>query len=53
MIYLFHIQYCFACIGAQPDAVNFWMGDTRAVTSSKLYIHCIHTCLFIDAVGQI
>ena len=22
-------------LGNEPDAVNFWMGDTRAVTSSK------------------
>ena len=25
--------------GKDPDAVNFWMGDGRAVTSSKLLIY--------------
>lgn len=25
----------------QPDAVNFWMGDERAITSSKFYSHLI------------
>lgn len=25
-----------------PDAVNFWMGDERAVTSSKTNIRCKH-----------
>lgn len=24
--------------GAEPDAVNFWMGDERAVTSSKILL---------------
>lgn len=27
--------------GKQPDAVNFWMGDERAVTSSKVLLYLI------------
>ena len=29
------IPWASQAFGKQPDAVNFWMGDERAVTSSK------------------
>lgn len=30
------------CLGKLPDAVNFWLGDQNAVTSSKLL--CVDVC---------
>jgi len=31
--------YCF-CSGMEPDAVNFWFGDGRAVTSREFITNC-------------
>ena len=30
------LEWAKEAFGKEPDAVNFWMGDQRAVTSSKL-----------------
>ena len=30
-----NLEWASKVFGSQPDAVNFWMGDERAVTSSK------------------
>lgn len=32
-------------LGKAPDAVNFWMGDDRAVTSSKLFRYLLTFCV--------
>lgn len=29
------IQFAYEAFNKQPDAINFWMGDERAITSSK------------------
>ena len=31
------IEWAAQAFGSRPDAINFWMGDHRAVTSSKNY----------------
>lgn len=37
----------FDSVGSLPDAVNFWMGDTRAVTSSELgTLYTVHYTLY-------
>lgn len=35
------IPWASEAFGKQPDAVNFWMGDERAVTSSKVSFYLI------------
>lgn len=30
-----HIDWATEAMGQSPDAANFWMGDSRAITSSK------------------
>lgn len=35
------ISWATQAFGKQPDAVNFWMGDERAVTSSKILFNLI------------
>lgn len=32
------ISWASEAFDKQPDAVNFWMGDARAVTSSRYFI---------------
>lgn len=29
------LSFAYEAFNKQPDAVNFWMGDERAITSSK------------------
>ena len=31
------IEWATKVFGSKPDAVNFWMGDERAITSSNLF----------------
>ena len=31
------IQWASELFGSKPDAVNFWMGDERAITSSMMH----------------
>ena len=33
-----HISWASEAFSTKPDAVNFWMGDSRAVTSSCIYL---------------
>lgn len=35
------ISWASEAFGKQPDAVNFWMGDERAVTSSKVLFYLV------------
>lgn len=35
------IPWASEAFGKQPDAVNFWMGDERAVTSSKVLFYLV------------
>lgn len=36
------LQFAHEAFNKEPDAVNFWMGDERAVTSSKCgYQKCV------------
>lgn len=35
------IPWASEAFGKQPDAVNFWMGDQRAVTSSKVLFYLL------------
>jgi len=35
------IPWANEAFGKQPDAVNFWMGDERAITSSKVLFDLI------------
>lgn len=30
------LQFAYEAFNKDPDAANFWMGDERAITSSKL-----------------
>lgn len=31
------IDWAFKAFNKRPDAINFWMGDERAITSSKCH----------------
>lgn len=45
-LHLDTLKFAYEAFNKEPDAVNFWMGDERAVTSSKCdnkYV-CV-TCL--------
>lgn len=37
MLYTF-----FFFVGKMPDAVNFWLGEEHAVTSSRFYLYNFH-----------
>lgn len=37
-----HIPWATEAFGALPDAVNFWLGDERAVTSSEYQVLAQH-----------
>ena len=39
------IPWASEAFGKKPDAVNFWMGDERAVTSSKWWIEDVFSPL--------
>lgn len=32
------LQFAYEAFNKEPDAINFWMGDERAITSSKCWI---------------
>ena len=51
------ISWASEAFGKDPDAVNFWMGDGRAVTSSKssistLHIFSRHTSFKMNIISQ-
>ena len=44
-----HVDWFSEALGKHPDAVNFWLGDARAVTSRKSSLNrrsqsCEHAC---------
>ena len=47
------IKWASEVFGNQPDAVNFWMGDERAVTSSKLTLYYYNLFIAFDLLLKI